>query len=113
MVSLIDLFYGQAKETGRAHVDQQSIPRSEHWSYRVWSRLLDAEVWWVHCDQEVKRLLQKEAGRGVIYTETELKALLSLPQEDQKDTLVNIHRLKLYFDGTVIGEERHEHHDNR
>lgn len=85
---------------------------SSHWVYRVWSKVLDGEVWWVHCGVEAELLTSKGISRGVIYTESELKELVHLPRPCSQ-ALRDIHLLKLYFDGTVIGEDRHDHCDNR
>ena len=84
----------------------QPINSGQHWMYRAWSQVLDAEVWWVHCNQEVTRLLQKGIPRGAIYTEAELRELLILPAEGRKELLKSIHLVKLYFDGTVVPSER-------
>jgi hypothetical protein len=92
--------------------DQQKRPpaqatqlrEGEHWVYRVWSKVLDGEVWWAHCGGEVHKLLQRGISRGVIYTESEMNELLHLPRPCDQ-ALRDIHLLKLYFDGTVIGEE--------
>lgn len=80
----------------------QPVQGGQHWIYRAWSQLLDAEVWWVHCDQEVAQLLQKGILRGAIYTEAELTELLTLPQENRRQLLKSIHMVKVYFDGTVV-----------
>lgn len=92
--------------------EPQLLREGEHWVYRVWSKVLDREVWWAHCNDEVDKLLQQGVSRGVIYTESELKELIHLPRPCDQ-ALRDIHLLKLYFDGTVIGEDRDDHHDNR
>lgn len=83
-----------------------TVPQGEHWIYRTWSRLLDAEVWFIHCGAEVRQLAERGIRRGAIYTEAELMELLHLPQEGRRETLKSIHLVKTYFDGTVIPHEQ-------
>ena len=77
------------------------FPDGQHWVYRVWSRVLDAEVWWAHCQTELADLLSKGIPRGAIYTESELRELLNLPHPRQ-EALRRIHVVKAYFDGTFV-----------
>lgn len=76
-----------------------------HWVYRAWSRVLDAEVWFVHCQEEVAQLAKQGVRRGSIYTEAELVELLRLPQRPSPEALRNLHTVKSYFDATVVAEE--------
>ena len=86
----------------QAQPDDPPAPVREHWVYRAWSRLLEAEVWWVCCEREVAELIGKGVQRGSIYTRTELAELLNLPKEGRPEALGGIHRVKVYFDGTVV-----------
>ena len=74
----------------------------EHWCYRAWSRILDAEVWFVHCQQEHTRLIQQGVSRGAIYTESEMRDLLQLPQQPSPEMLRELHRVKQFFDFTIV-----------
>lgn len=96
----------------QVRVGRQTLSTSGHWTYRVWSGVLDSEVWWVHCGVEAETLTSKGISRGAIYTESELKELICLPRPCNQ-ALKDIHLLKLYFDGTVMEEERHGHRNNR
>ncbi len=78
-----------------------------HWVYRAWSRVLDAEVWWVCCEQEVGQLAQEGIPRGSIYTEAELVELLRLPQRPGAEALKSLHAVKSYFDATVVPMDIH------
>lgn len=82
--------------------EELPTPAQTHWVYRAWSRVLDAEVWFVCCEQEIAGLLGKGVQRGVIYTRAELEELLALPKEGRPEALRSIHRVKVYFDGTVV-----------
>ena len=92
----------EAKELlSRVQVDQGSQQLAgKHWVYRAWSRVLDAEVWFVCCEQEVAQLTATDVARGCIYTEAELVELLQLPQPSPQ-MLTNLHQCKAYFDATV------------
>ncbi len=76
-----------------------------HWVYRAWSRVLDAEVWFVCCTQEVMQLAATGVARGCIYTEAELMELLRLPKRPSAEVLKSLHTVKSYFDATVANEE--------
>lgn len=82
--------------------EEMPTPAQAHWVYRAWSRVLDAEVWFVCCEQEIADLAGKGVQRGAIYTQAELEELLALPQEGRPEALRSIHRVKVYFDGTVV-----------
>jgi len=77
-------------------------PTQAHWVYRAWSRVLDAAVWFVCCEQEIADLVGKGVQRGAIYTRAELEELLNLPRKGRPETLRSIHKVKVYFDGTVV-----------
>jgi thiaminase len=79
-----------------------SPPAQEHWCYRAWSGVLDAEVWFVHCQQERTRLIQQGISRGAIYTESEMRDLLELPQRPGPEMLKVLHRVKQVFDFTIV-----------
>jgi len=85
-----------------AQPDHPAAPTLKHWVYRAWSRVLDAEVWFVCCEQEVAQLAQAGVARGSIYTETEMVELLRLPQRPSAETLKGFHGIKSYFDATVV-----------
>lgn len=88
--------------------DQEIItPLPEHWTYRAWSRVLDAEVWFVCCEQEVAQLAASSVARGCIYTEAELVELLRLPQRPSAEVLKSLHAVKSYFDATVVPVDMH------
>ncbi len=78
----------------------EALPDS-HWIYQVWSQVLDAEVWFAHCQQEVDQLIERGIQRGIIYTESELAELIQLPYPTSQD-LKDIHQAKVYFNATVI-----------
>ncbi len=82
--------------------EDHPAPAQAHWVYRAWSRVLDAEVWFVCCNQEVTGLIGKGVQRGAIYTRAELEELLALPRQERPEALRSIHRVKVYFDGTVV-----------
>ena len=77
----------------------------KHWTYKAWSRVLDAEVWFVCCEQEVAQLTATSVARGCIYTEAELVELLRLPQQPSVEALRSLHAVKSYFDATVVAED--------
>ena len=85
-----------------AQPDDLAAPARTHWVYRAWSGVLDAEVWFVHCKQEVAQLVTTGVARGGIYTEAELVELLRLPQRPSADALKSLHAVKSYFDATVV-----------
>ena len=72
----------------------------EHWIYRAWSRVLDAEVWFVCCEREVRRLAEQRVPRGAIYTRTELEELVQLPYPNSR-ALKNMQMVKSYFNATL------------
>ena len=79
----------------------------QHWTYRAWSRVLDAEVWFVHCENEVAQLAKQGVQRGSIYTEAECTELLQLPRPSPQ-ALKDLHLVKAFFNATVAtanGEE--------
>ena len=89
----------------QAHVGWElQEPTGKHWVYRAWSRVLDAEVWFVCCEQEVAQLAKTGVARGSIYTEAELVELLRLPQRPGAEALKSLHAVKSYFDATVVSE---------
>ncbi len=88
-----------------AQPDDPPSPSRTHWVYRAWSRVLDAEVWFVCCEQEVAQLAAAGVTRGCIYTEAELVELLRLPQRPGAEALKSLHAVKSYFDATVVSEE--------
>ncbi len=85
-----------------AQPDDSQAPVQKHWVYQAWSRVLDAEVWFVCCEQEVAQLAKTGLARGSIYTEAELVELLRLPQPPSAETLRSLHAVKSYFDATVV-----------
>jgi hypothetical protein len=89
-----------------AQPDHLAAPVLKHWVYRAWSRVLDAEVWFVCCEQEVTQLAQAGVARGSIYTEAEMVELLRLPQRPSAEVLKSFHGVKSYFDATVAAEEQ-------
>jgi len=93
----------------QAQPDHPAAPTLKHWVYRAWSRVLDAEVWFVCCEQEVAQLAQAGVARGSIYTEAEMVELLRLPQRPSAEVLKSFHGIKSYFDATVAAEE----HDDK
>ncbi len=106
-LGLIRVQPGRVTFSQAEHAPAQEPPllrEGEHWIYRVWSKVLDGEVWWAHCNSEVDDLLRRGILRGAIYTESELRELIHLPQPCEQ-ALRDVHLVKLYFDGTVIGEE--------
>lgn len=80
--------------------DHRSLRQDGHWIYRAWSRVLDAEVWFVCCQKEVDKLLGNGIKRGAIYTKAELKELIFLSKPAPED-LKKIHLVKSYFDGVI------------
>ncbi len=92
-----------------AQPDDLPAPARTHWVYRAWSGVLDAEVWFVCCEQEVAQIIATGAARGSIYTEAELVELLRLPQRPGAEALKSLHAVKSYFDATVASEE----HDDK
>ena len=88
-----------------AQPDDLPASARTHWVYRAWSRVLDAEVWFVCCEQEVAQLAATGVARGCIYTEAELGELLRLPQRPGAEALKSLHAVKSYFDATVVSEE--------
>lgn len=88
-----------------AQPDDLPAPARTHWVYRAWSGVLDAEVWFVCCEQEVAQITATGAARGSIYTEAELVELLRLPQRPGAEALNSLHAVKSYFDATVVSEE--------
>jgi hypothetical protein len=86
----------------QAQPDAPQPPLDKHWTYRAWSRVLDAEAWFVCCEQEVTQLLTTGVARGVIYTQAELVELLRLPQQPDAATLKSLHAVKHCFDATVV-----------
>ena len=80
----------------------------QHWTYRAWSRVLDAEVWFVHCEDEVAQLASQGVQRGSVYTEAELTELLRLPQQPGPQALKDLHMVKTYFNATVVPMEEGE-----
>ncbi len=89
----------------KAHPDALKPTPDKHWTYRAWSRVLDAEVWFVCCEQEVAQLAATGIARGCIYTEAELVELLRLPQRPSAEALKSLHAVKSYFNATVVSEE--------
>ena len=85
--------------------DDPPAPALTHWVYRAWSRVLDAEVWFVCCEQEVAQLATMGVARGCIYTEAECVELLRLPQRPSAEALKSLHAVKSYFDATVVSGE--------
>jgi hypothetical protein len=92
-----------------AQPDHPAAPTLKHWVYRAWSRVLDAEVWLICCEQEVAQLAQAGVARGSIYTEAEMVELLRLPQRPSEEVLKSFHGIKSYFDATVAMKE----HDDK
>ena len=88
-----------------AQPDDLVAPARTHWVYRAWSGVLDTEVWFVCCEQEVARIAATGVARGGIYTEAELVELLRLPQRPGAEALKSLHAVKSYFDATVVSEE--------
>ena len=88
-----------------AQPNDPAAPALKHWVYRAWSRVLDAEVWFVHCEEEVTQLAKDGTKRGSIYTEAEMVELLRLPQRPSAEALKGFHGVKSYFDATVAAEE--------
>lgn len=90
-----------------ADTQPDDLPASArtHWVYRAWSGVLDAEVWFVCCEQEVARIAATGVARGCIYMEAELVELLRLPQRPGAEALKSLHAVKSYFDATVVSEE--------
>jgi hypothetical protein len=88
-----------------AKSDDLPAPARTHWAYRAWSGVLDAEVWFVCCEQEVDRIAATGIARGGIYTEAELVELLRLPQRPGAEALKSLQAVKSYFDATVVSEE--------
>ena len=86
----------------QAQPDAPKPPQGKHWTYRAWSRVLDAEVWFVCCEQEVAQLSTTGVTRGCIYTKAELVELLRLPQQPSAEALKSLHAVKSYFDATVV-----------
>jgi len=69
---------------------------------RVWSQILDEEVWFVSGKEEIQTLLRQGVPRGKVYTAQELLTLLALPGMD-REKLKRIHGAKELFGGTVQG----------
>jgi hypothetical protein len=85
--------------------DNLACRQGGHWIYRAWSRILDAEVWFVCCQKEVSELLQKGIKRGVIYTENELKELVSMPKP-APENIKSVHMVKNFFDSVIVSHEK-------
>ncbi len=68
---------------------------------RVWSSLLDEEVWFVSDEAQVKELLTRDVPRGVIYTAQELLSLCTLPGMDV-EKLKTVHAAKALFQGRIV-----------
>jgi hypothetical protein len=88
-----------------AQPDDLPAPARTHWVYQAWSRVLDAEVWFVHCTEEAAQLAKQGVRRGSIYMEVELVELLRLPHRPGTEALKTLHAVKSYFDATVVSEE--------
>ena len=109
MPSLIDLFYDRitldaslGTSTSESETQQTAPqPLGRHWIYQVWSRVLDTEVWFAHCQQELDQLIKKGIQRGIIYTESELAELIQLPYPTSQE-LKELHQAKTYFNATII-----------
>lgn len=86
-------------EAQNRHTEPQFSDK--HWIYRAWSRILDAEVWFVCCNQEVAKLTTRGIERGSIYTALELMTLLK-PTDPNPDTLRSLHFAKVFFGATVV-----------
>ncbi len=84
-----------------AQPDDFPAPARTHWVFRAWSRVLDAEGWFVCGEQEVIQLTRQGVPRGSIYTAAELAELLQLPRPSP-EMLHNLHLVKTYFDATVV-----------
>lgn len=84
-----------------AQPDTPQPSPDKHWRYRAWSRVLDAEVWFVHCEDEAVRLAKQDVQRGSIFTELELVELLRLSQPSPK-ALRDLHTVKVFFNATVV-----------
>ena len=68
---------------------------------RVWSSLLDEEVWFVSGETQIKELLTRDVPRGVIYSAQELLSLSTLPGMSVEQ-LKTIHTAKRLFQGRII-----------
>ncbi len=67
---------------------------------RLWSGVLDDEIWFVSGEEQVKSLLGQGITRGHIYTGRELLILLGLPGMNG-DRLKRVHAAKDLFNGIV------------
>ena len=85
----------------QAQSDAPQPLSGKHWSYQAWSRVLDAEVWFVCCEKEVTQLAKQGVPRGIVYTEEELTELLSLLTANVKK-LKDIQLVKLCFNATIV-----------
>ena len=95
MASLMDLFYEQEDRL------LTNEGPAEHWIYKAWSRVLDAEVWFVCCEQEVTQLIRQEVPRSAIYTKTEILELLNLPNPSA-ETIKSLHQIRSYFGAAAL-----------
>ena len=96
LAMLASVWHSAAKQ------DILELSSGKHWTYRAWSRVLDAEVWFVCCEQEVTQLAAMGVACGCIYTEAELVELLQLPKPLTAKALKNLHAVKSYFAATVV-----------
>ena len=67
---------------------------------RLWSRVLDEQIWFVSGEAEMQSLMGKGVPRRKIHTAQELLTLLNLPWMD-RERLKRIHEAKELFSGTV------------
>ncbi len=73
---------------------------SQGLTLRVWSQILDEEVWFVSGEAEMHTLVRQGVHRGKVYTAQELLTLLNLPGMD-RERLKRIQEAKKLFNGTV------------
>ena len=70
-------------------------------AYRVYSNILEANLWVVDTDEDIKSSRSKGIGAGApIYTQCEIQELKKLPNEDLKE----IHMVKEIFLNSIIEE---------
>ena len=98
-------FQGALAEAQRIAFEVQRVQpiNGNHWMYKTWSRVLDAEIWFAHCAEELAQLTKKGVLRRSIYTESELVELLHFPQPSS-GALVDLHKAKMFFNAEVVKE---------
>lgn len=92
------------KEKALRLLSEGKITPLEKVAYKVYSEILQAYLWVVADDEEMKALRSAEGITEAIYTYPEIAELKKLSKEDLK----TIHRVKEVFEDSKIEQVNHE-----